>query len=212
MSRSYTVREMTTSDKMMMELLGKNGVATREQINAFCRENDHRIDAMEGHKGYIEVIRLGVYGQQRDCVILSRLGKQYLRNQGYEKFTVRNNQQIEHDLRLTQMYIDLNTKFTSWQPESVVRDRIKSETGQEKIKSCIDAQVEMSREQFIEMFYGPESDQYTMYNFMPDINSIPAMVLVGIEQIGKGYSDQDKADKVDLASENFAGLIMAERG
>ena len=209
MRRSPTIKKLQAHDLKALEQLVRTAVATREQLNEYCKVNDHRIDQLE-RSGYVNVLEKVVDGQQRDIVVLSKRGKDFCKDKfDVQKYTVWNTNALSHDLRLTEMYYHL-PGATNWRSESSVRDDIKEEHRGIVLKTCIDATVEMSREQFIELFYG-QNDQMSFIDFSEG-QQLPEVVLVGVESIGDSYTSQDCTDKVDLAqAHGCAGIIMAGR-
>jgi len=205
--RSSRIKELTPADKRLLEQLSRTGVADRTQGNQ-QGVNDHRQDQLE-RSNFLSIEQHLVYGNQRDILVLSDAGKKWAReNLPINQLYMRNNQQVEHDLRLTQMYLEL--PHINWKTESEFKNQLELETGQKPITG-VDGTMEVTREQFIELMR-QEDDRFTFKDLSMG-QELPAICIIAVESIGETYSAGDRADKCTVSVQgNCQGIIMSERG
>lgn len=200
---------MFQKDKNLVNALSDVGVLTPEMAKEFFNLGQHRLELL-ANSNYISLQIKQVEGQDRQLIYLTDAGKQYSIlefNKQDHKFPVINSQQLDHDLRMSQLYCILGPN--NWRTESMVRDDMRSEMGlaQDYKIQGIDATTQMLREDYLR-FQEEHQDHLTFIEFN---QNLPAIVQLGIEIIGASYSDATCQSRIDAGSSHCDCMIIAER-
>lgn len=207
--RSDKIAKMFQKDKNLMRALADVGVLSPEMAKEFFNIGQHRLELL-ANSNYISLPIRQVEGQDRQLIYATDAGKRYSViefNKQDHKFPVVNSQQLDHDLRMSQLYCLMGP--ANWRTESMVRDDMRLEMGlaQDYKIQGIDATTQMLREDYLK-FQEEHQDHLTFIEFN---QNLPAIVQLGIEIIGSSYNDDTCQARIDAGSAHCDCMIIAEK-
>ena len=105
---SLYIKKITGKEAKLLTQLAKTGIATQEQAQKYCNIKPVRLRKMERSK-YVKLTEKTVEGKQETIIQLSKIGKQYIRDNFLYEGELAHAQidHLEHDLKLTEKYYNL---------------------------------------------------------------------------------------------------------
>jgi hypothetical protein len=143
-SRKYEPDIINRSDAMLMYQLAKTGVAIDNQVKAYLKMSEDRLDNLE-YREYIATKNLTVNGCNRRVIFLGKKGRLFCEEQyGIRYFYSTQTNHLHHDIRLTEVFYKMPDKIKwTWKSEAELMDEIRAYYPEEEINydTCIDARV-----------------------------------------------------------------------
>lgn len=172
---SLYIKKITGREETLFSQLAKTGISESKLAKENCGLKEVRLRKLE-RSGYIKLSKSTLEGQSITVIQLDRKGKEYIRDNFLHegKLAVAQKNHLAHDLKLTDLYYQLPEKLqNTWITErELVREIYEKNPRLKKgdIKTCLDAAVIRNGER------------------------------VGIEVVGKTYTDADIQEKKDVAT------------
>jgi hypothetical protein len=147
--KSTNIKTITGRDAKLLYQLSKTGITAVDQASYYCGLSKERINKLE-NSGYIKTSNHVVNGQTNKIITLNKLGKEYCtENFDTKSFCQAQTNHLTHDLRLTEMYYQLDTKIQeTWTHERDLIKEIYEKYPEMKgeLKNCVDARIEVNGE------------------------------------------------------------------
>jgi len=177
---SLYIKKITGREEKLFSQLANTGISESGLAKEYCNLKEVRLRKLE-RSGFIKLSKETLSGKAVTVIQLGRKGKEYIKDNFLHegKLAVAQKNHLEHDLKLTRLYYELpETVRATWVNEQELVKEIYQNNKNLKrgeLKTCLDATV------------------------MRD------GVRVGVEVVGKTYTEAQLVEKQDIA-QKYLGI------
>lgn len=177
---SLYIKKITSREEKLFSQLAKTGISEAGIVKNYCGLSEVRLRKLERSK-YIKLSNDTLKGNAVTVIQLDRKGKEYIKNNFLHegKLAVAQKNHLEHDIKLTELYYKLPDELQrSWITERQLVHEIYQKNKDMKkgdLPTCLDAVV------------------------------VKNGIRVGIEIVGKTYTEAQLKEKQEIAS-NYLGI------
>lgn len=141
------VKVITSRDKELMEGIARTGLTTKYNARETIGLGEDRLRKLE-KEGYIQSKNVVINNGKDVATVyyLNDKGKSYVKeNSDIDHFYRSNERQIEHDMKLSEIYYSLDREIrATWKNENDLIKEYKELHPGEKLNTMVDATVEMN--------------------------------------------------------------------
>lgn len=170
-AKSQKIKVLTKRDINLIKQLSRTGLSNSVQAEKYCKLSKDRLNKLE-KSGYIKTSSHVVRGKNNLILQLDKQGKELCRQEfGVTNFCISQTNHLYHDLKLTEIYYNLDEQVQeTWRHEGVLIKEIEERYPEYELKTCVDAVVQINNE------------------------------IVAIESIGTSYTSKDMELKQEIST------------